>query len=89
MSVLSDNIQTLLASEALDLLTQLMRIDSQTKNIAGVNQAQDLLIDFLAPLGFQQERLPHHRGDYGDLLVLKREVSPKAKTLGNPAWLML
>lgn len=81
MSVLSDNIQTLLASEALDLLTQLMRIDSQTKNIAGVNQAQDLLIDFLAPLGFQQERLPHHRGDYGDLLVLKREVSPKAKTL--------
>jgi len=55
--------------ESLQLLTELISIDSQTKNRAGVNRAQDFLEKILKNIGMNVNRIPHSDQLSGDLLV--------------------
>ncbi len=53
--------------QAIGLLERLVSINSFTRNIAGVNQVQDILAAFLADLQMQVQRIPV--AERGDILV--------------------
>jgi glutamate carboxypeptidase len=57
---------------ALELLRQMVAINSFTGNREGVNQLARLTADRFAPLGFTPERVPSVNPGYGDHLVLTR-----------------
>ncbi len=59
--------------DSLKFLEQLVGIDSQTKNIAGVNLVQQHVEKKLSALGFETNRIPHPRGESGDLLVAEKK----------------
>lgn len=52
----------------LDFLEELVGIDSQTKNVAGVNQVQKLLAQKLMAMGFQCHFISNLEAETGDLL---------------------
>jgi glutamate carboxypeptidase len=54
--------------EGLDFLEQLVDIDSQTKNITGVNRVQKLLARSLSDMGFECNFIPNLESETGDLL---------------------
>lgn len=56
----------------LDLLKQMVAINSFTTNKAGVKQLGKLTAHIFAPLGFKSETVPSFRPDYGDHLILIR-----------------
>ena len=58
--------------EALDMLRQMVGINSYTANPAGVNQLAAFTANCFAPLGFTAEHLPSRNPAYGDHLVLTR-----------------
>jgi len=57
---------------ALDLLRQMVNINSWTENRAGVNRLGQLTADCFATLGFGAELVPSSRPAWGDHLVLTR-----------------
>lgn len=67
--------------EALDLLRQMVEINSYTGNAAGVNQLGRLTAECFAPLGFTAERVASFNPSWGDHLVLTRAGSTD-RTLG-------
>lgn len=56
----------------LDLLQQMVAINSFTANPAGVNRLGRLTADIFANLGFEAETVPHENPLYGDHLILTR-----------------
>ena len=56
----------------LDLLRQMVEINSFTTNPAGVGRLGRLTADVFAPLGFADEQIPSTRPEYGPHLVLTR-----------------
>lgn len=56
----------------LELLRQMVGINSYSLNPAGVNQLGQFTAACFAPLGFKAERVPSVNPDYGDHLVLTR-----------------
>lgn len=56
----------------LELLRQMVAINSFTTNSAGVNQLGQLTADIFAPLGFAAEFFPSTNADFGRHLVLAR-----------------
>ena len=58
--------------DALELLRQMVGINSFTSNRDGVNRLGRLTADCFAPLGFKAEFVPSANPDYGDHLVLTR-----------------
>jgi len=58
--------------EALELLRQMVGINSFTGNRAGVNRVGDFTAECFAPLGFVAERVPSANPAWGDHLVLRR-----------------
>ena len=56
----------------LDLLRQMVGINSFTGNRNGVNHLARLTTECFAPLGFIAESVPSVKPDYGDHLVLTR-----------------
>jgi len=66
----------------LDLLRDLVGINSYTGNRAGVNQLGRLTAERFAPLGFTAEFVPHQNSACGDHLVLTRPgTSPQSIAL--------
>jgi glutamate carboxypeptidase len=66
-------------SDALDLLRQMVAINSFTANREGVNRLGQLTADCFAPLGFVAERVPSTNPAWGDHLVLtRRGRSPRS-----------
>lgn len=57
---------------ALDLLRQMVGINSWTENRAGVNQVGRLTADAFSPLGFTTERVPSSNPSWGDHVVMTR-----------------
>lgn len=66
----------------LDLLHQMVAVNSFTMNQRGVNRLGQLTADLFAPLGFQSEFVPSGGFSYGRHLVLTREGGA---TNGQPA----
>lgn len=64
--------------EAIDLLRQMVEINSWTENRAGVNRLGDLTADVFAQLGFKPEKVPSENPAWGDHLVLTRHGSSNA-----------
>jgi glutamate carboxypeptidase len=60
---------------ALDLLRQMVEINSWTENRAGVNRVGQFTADAFAPLGFASERVPSVNPNWGDHLILTRNGS--------------
>ena len=58
--------------EALEILRQMVAINSFTGNAAGVNRLGELTAEVFAPLGFQAERRPSDTPGHGDHLILRR-----------------
>lgn len=58
--------------EALDLLRQMVQINSWTENRAGVNRLGRLTAECFAPLGFGAEFVPAANPAWGDHLILTR-----------------
>lgn len=68
--------QTNEASFGLDFLEELLKIDSQTKNIAGVNQVQELLALKLSEMGFHCRSMANSEAETGNLLyAIKKGIS--------------
>src|SRR5262245_21491850 len=57
---------------ALDMLRQMVGINSFTGNCEGVNKLGRLTAECFAPLGFTAESVPSVNPSYGDHLVLTR-----------------
>jgi glutamate carboxypeptidase len=66
---------------ALDMLRQMVEVNSFTANKNGVNRLGRLTADFFSPLGFSAEFVPSTYREYGDHLVLKR-VGSTPKNIG-------
>jgi glutamate carboxypeptidase len=58
--------------EALELLRQMVAINSFSLNRSGVNQLGNLTADGFRPLGFAAERIPSLNPNHGDHLLLTR-----------------
>lgn len=56
----------------LDMLRQMVAINSFTLNVEGVNRLGDLTAAMFKPLGFVAERLPAGHWQYGDHVILTR-----------------
>ncbi len=68
--------QTIDASFGLDFLEELVQIDSQTKNSAGVNRVQDMLAHKLSGMGFICRFISNSESETGDLLyAIKKGIS--------------
>lgn len=63
----------------LDILKQMVSINSFTANQAGVNQLSKLTAEVFAPLGFEAEYIPSENPEFGKHLVLTRGGSSKHK----------
>ncbi len=63
----------------LDLLRQMVAINSFTSNPAGVNRLGRLTADVFADLGFQAETVPHENPLFGDHLILTRAGDGRRK----------
>ena len=63
----------------LDLLQQMVAINSFTSNPAGVNRLGRLTADVFADLGFRAETVPHENPLFGDHLILTREGNGRSK----------
>jgi glutamate carboxypeptidase len=63
----------------LDLLHQMVDINSFTANPAGVNALGDLTAEVFAKLGFEAERVPSRNPDFGEHLVLNRKGTSNKK----------
>ncbi len=59
--------------QAVDLLRQMVEINSFTANVEGVNKLARLTEDAFAPLGFGAEHVPSTNPEYGSHLVLTRK----------------
>src|SRR5437899_2921367 len=59
--------------DALELLRQMVGINSFTSNRDGVNRLGRSTADCFAPLGFKAKFVPSANPDYGDHLVLTRQ----------------
>jgi len=57
---------------ALEILRQMVRINSYTANREGVNRLGKLTADSFEPLGFAAEYVPSTDAEYGDHLILTR-----------------
>lgn len=57
----------------LDMLRQMVEINSFTANVAGVNELAQLTAEMFAGLGFSAESVPCATPEYGDHLVLTRQ----------------
>lgn len=68
-------------SDTLDLLRQMVAINSFTANAAGVNRLGELTAQAFAPLGFKPQFIPAARPDFGSHLVLKHAPIPNAPTI--------
>ncbi|HVV00133.1 MAG TPA: M20/M25/M40 family metallo-hydrolase, partial [Verrucomicrobiae bacterium] len=58
--------------EALELLRQMVEINSYTSNADGVNRLARLTAQLFAPLGFSAEYVPSENPEFGNHLVLTR-----------------
>lgn len=63
---------------ALDLLRQMVELNSYTLNRAGVERVSALTAECFAPLGFSAERVPSVDPRYGDHLLLTRGRGSRA-----------
>ena len=68
-------------SETLEILRQMVAINSFTENAAGVNRLADLTAHAFAPLGFAASSFPTERPDNGNHLVLRTPTLPGAPTV--------
>ena len=59
--------------EALDILKQMVEINSYTANIEGVNQLARYTAQCFAPLGFSSELVPSTNPKFGNHLILTRK----------------
>lgn len=69
-------------SSYLDLLQQMVAINSFTANPAGVNRLGRLTAGIFADLGFEAETVPHENPLYGDHLILTRPGRPDGRKVG-------
>ncbi len=67
--------------EALEILRQMVSINSFTDNAAGVNSVGELTAKVFAPLGFSSESIPSNTSGHGNHLVLRR-LGETRKTIG-------
>src|SRR5262245_39798625 len=56
----------------LEMLRQMVAVNSFTCNRDGVNRLSKLTADFFAPLGFQSEFIPSTNAEWGSHLVMTR-----------------
>ena len=66
----------------LDLLHQMVALNSFTLNASGVNAVGKLTADLFAPLGFEAEFVPSADFRYGRHLILTRAGQPSGPTVG-------
>lgn len=59
----------------LEILRQMVEINSFTANAEGVNRVGKLTADFFAPMGFEAEFVPSARKDFGNHVFLKRSAN--------------
>ncbi|MFZ5809118.1 MAG: M20/M25/M40 family metallo-hydrolase [Chloroflexota bacterium] len=69
----------------LEMLRQMVEINSFTANAEGVNRVGRLTADFFAPLGFEADFVPSERKDFGNHLFLQRS----ANQLSSPTIAMI
>ncbi len=67
--------------ETLEILRQMVAINSFTENAAGVNRLGEVTANVFAPLGFRPAFFPGALPGYGRHLVLKRPQLPGAATV--------
>jgi glutamate carboxypeptidase len=78
--VLYDSCERQLAA-TLDLLEQMVAINSFTENRTGVNRLGQLTADAFSSLGFRPHFIEPSRSSFGKHLVLQRTISPELPTI--------